>query len=380
MSDRRAALAYAAFESKNYEAAAEHVEAALKEGYQQPVQLRAFGAFIAYQRKDYAAAIKALEDTFEATQGQMGEMAIGMLIRLHLLAGDARRGWELLKECCRANRFNPPLYSLPSWDNEPGGKSLEGRRIVVWGAGQGDDMLYARFIPKLAEAGAIVFLNCRPRMVRLFRSLAGVADVLALDTEVAGVEYQIQVGELPALFEAHRSENIWPGAAYLRAEPRHLTATGKRVGLVWGADSRHWEAADRTAALAEMAPLAEVSGVQLFSLQFGPHAAQLLPAPAGMVVEDLASDDRDFADAAASIAAMDLVITIDTATANLAGALGKPVWVAVPFIPDWRWTAEGARTPWYPTARVYRQPSPGDWRSVFRAMAGDLATLASTTK
>jgi hypothetical protein len=365
MSDRSATLAYAAFESKDWQAAAEHAEAAFQGGYQPARQL---GALIAYKRRDYAAAIA----TFEASLESLGGDALATLIRLHLLAGDAQRGWQLLLDCCRANAFGPPLYSLPHWH----GESLEGHRVVAWGAGYGDDMLFARFLPKLAAAGAEVFLNCRPRLVRLFRTLPGVTEVLPLETEVTGADFHIHLAELPALFEAYRGD-VWPGKPYLHAEPLQLTTTGKRIGLVWGADSRHWEASDRTAALAEMAPLAKVPGVQLFSLQFGPHAAQLSPAPAGMVVEDLASKDRDFADTAATIAAMDLVITIDTAVANLAGALGAPVWVAVPFVPDWRWTREDSRTPWYPSARIYRQPAPGDWRSVFLAMAADLAALVS---
>lgn len=369
--ERRAALAYAAFEDKDYETAARHIEAALQEGYSQAVQLKAFGAFVSYQRRDYGAALKALEEVFEATQGQMGEAAGGLLIRLHLLAGDIKRGWDLVRLGCQMNFFGPPLYSLPRWGNGTGA-SLKGRRLVVYGAGYGDDILYTRFIPRLAEAGATVFLNCRPKLVRLLRTLKGVADVLPLETEVEGAEFQLHMAELPALFEAHRPENIWSGP-YLSAEPRSLETKAKRIGLVWGADSGHFEAQDRTASLAEMSPLAEVAGIELFSLQFGAHAAQLLPAPAGMAVRDFASDYRDFADAASAMTAMDLVITIDTAAANLAGALGKPVWVAVPAKPDWRWMKEGDSTPWYPSARVYRQPSPGDWRSVFRAMANDLA-------
>lgn len=372
MSERRAALAYAAFEGRDYAGAAAHVEAALREGYAQPTHLKTLGALIAYHRRDYASALGALEEVFEATQGQMGEVAGGMLIRLHLLAGDAKRGWDLVRLGCQLNLFGPPLYTLPRWGNEPGA-SPKGRRLVVYGAGYGDDILYARFIPKLAAAGATVFINCRPKLVRLFRTLEGVADVLPLEAEAEGAEFQLHLAELPALFEAYRPDNVWPGS-YLRAEPRHLDAKGRRVGLVWGADSRHWEAQERTTSLAEMSPLAEVPGVEFFSLQFGPHAAQLSPPPTGMAVRDFASDDRDFADAASAIAAMDLVITIDTAAANLAGALGKPVWVALPWNPDWRWTAESDRTPWYPSARVYRQSSPSDWRGVFRAMANDLAS------
>ena len=369
MSERSAALAYAAIESKDWEGAAEHVEAALRGGFAPALQLR---AFVEYKRRNYPAALKTLEETFEAAQGAVGEMGLAMLVRLHLLAGDAQRGWQLLLDCCRSNAFGPPLYPLPRWNGEP----LEGRRVVVWGAGYGDDVLFARYVQKLAETGAEVFINCRPRMVRLFGTLQGVREVLPFDREVRSADFQIHFAELPALFGAADGD-VWPGKPYLYAEPERINAEAKRVGLVWGTDSRHLEADERSAALAEMAPLASVPGVQLFSLQFGPHVAQLSPAPAGMEIVDLASTHRDFADTASAITAMDLVITIDTAVANLSGALGMPVWVAVPYVPDWRWTQEGERTPWYPSARVFRQPVRGDWRSVFSRMAGDLAEAVS---
>src|SRR5262249_16033091 len=192
MSDRRATLAYATFESKDWQAAAEHAEAAFQGGYRPAQQL---GAFIAYQRRDYAAAIAA----FEAAADGLGEGALATLIRLHLLAGDAQRGWQLLLDCCRSNAFGPPLYSLPRWRGEP----LEGRRIAPWGTSYGDDLLFARFLPKLADTGAVVFLHCRERLVRVFRTLRGVADVFPLETEVTDADFHLHLAELPALFEAY---------------------------------------------------------------------------------------------------------------------------------------------------------------------------------
>jgi hypothetical protein len=124
-----------------------------------------------------------------------------------------------------------------------------------------------------------------------------------------------------------------------------------------------------------MAPLAAVPGVRLFSLQFGSHAAEAAPAPAGMLIEDLTLGCRDFAGTAAAIASLDLVISIDTAAANLAGAMGAPVWVLLPFVSDFRWSADGMRPKWYPSAKPYRQSVRGDWRSVFVVMANDLAEL-----
>jgi hypothetical protein len=361
VSQRSAVLAQAAIDIRDWDSAAEHAEAALAAGYQ-PAQ--ALLAAIAYNRRDYATAIRILEGLPSA-----GGSEYALLIRLHLLAGDAARAWKLLHECCRANVFVPALYDLPRWLGEP----LAGRHIVAWGAGYGDDILFARFLGPLVAAGAIVTVNCRPALVRLFRSLSGVADVLPLDVPFRDAEFQVHFAELPGLLGISE-ESGWAGP-YLHAEPLRPPAGSLRVGLVWGTDAAHFEADIRSASLADMAPLAAVPDVCLFSLQFGSHAAQAAPAPAGMLIKDLTVGLHDFADSAAAIASLDLIVSIDTATANLAGAMGAPVWVALPFVSDFRWSAEGARPKWYPSARPYRQPARGDWKSVFVAMAEDLAKL-----
>ncbi|MGE0863603.1 MAG: tetratricopeptide repeat protein [Vicinamibacterales bacterium] len=367
MSDRLLALAYAAVEGRDYPAARRHIEAALAAGDRRPLELL---AVVHYLQSDFAGALARFEEA--RREGASTADGLGRLIRIHLLAGDPHAGWQMLRDCCTHNLFGPPLYSVPRWAGEP----LAGRRIAVWGAGYGDDILAARFVPQLADAGAIVYVNCRPALIPLLKTLRGVQDVLPLDVEAPGVELHANFAELGYYFGA-ADGRVWPqNGPYLHADPITLPAGGTRVGLVWAADSRHLEADDRTAALADMMPLAQVPGVQLFSLQVGRFAAQMSPAPAGMTIHDLSPGFPDFAEQASQILGLDLVITVDTAVANLAGALGARVWVAVPFIPDWRWGLTGDRTPWYPIARVYRQPSRGDWRSVFRAMARDLATLA----
>jgi hypothetical protein len=362
VSQRNAVLAQVAMDRKDWDSAAQHAEAALADGYE---PARPLLAVIAYNRRDYATAIRIIE----ALPGAGGS-EYALLIRLHLVAGDPSRAWKLLHECCRANLFVPPLYDLPRWSGEP----LAGRRVVVWGSGNGDDIMFARFVAPLVAAGAIVTVNCRPALVRLFRSLSGVADVLPLDEPARDAELQVQLAELPALLGI--SEADWQGP-YLHAEPLRLAKRGFRVGLVWGTDAAHFEADLRSASLADMSPLAAVPGVRLFSLQFGSHAAQAVPAPAGMLIEDLTVGCRDFAGTAAAIASLDLTISIDTATANLAGAMGAPVWVPLPFVSDFRWSADGTRPKWYPSAKPYRQTVRGDWRSVFAVMANDLAELTA---
>ena len=367
MSNRHAALAYAAFEDRNLDAAISHADAAYAAGFKPIQQL---GAIIAAQRGEYGNAIarlEAIEDHSEAS--------VALLIRLHLLAGDAKKGGQLLLDCCKANAFGPPLYPVPRWQ----GEALDGRRIVAWGGGLGDDILYARFLPMLAETYRTeITMQCRPGLVDLFRSLSGVSQVLPLETEVTECDFHVQTAELAAHFGIARAR-MWNGPYLHATAPMELSGDGLKVGIVWATSASHWEGGSRSTSLAEMAPLSSVPGVRLFSLQFGGPTAQLTPPPEGMEVEDLSDRIKGFANTAAAIAGLDLMITIDTAVANLAGAMGVPVWVAIPAMPDWRWGLQGTRTPWFPSATVYRQTRGRIWRDVFEAMASDLAKRARNT-
>jgi hypothetical protein len=360
---RDAVLAQAMLDSRDWNAARRYAESAMTAGYEPARELCIAAAYLS---RDFGRAMRLLEES----KGP-GAAEYALLIRLQLLAGDQQIGWKTLYDCCRAELFGPPLYDLPFWL----GESLEGRRIVAWGAGQGDEILFARFLPPLIARGAAVTVNCRSSMVRLLRSIGGVRQVLPLDVAANGAELQVRTAELPALLRIG-PQDIWSGP-YLHAPPLKIAGEGLRVGLVWGSDARHLEASDRTVSLADMAPLAAVPNLQLFSLQLGRHGVQAVRPPSGMKIVDLVRGIGDFADTAAAVAALDLVISIDTAVSNLAGALGARLWVAVPFVPDWRWGRDGDRTPWYPTATVYRQPEPGDWTTVFEAMAADLAPLAN---
>ena len=360
---RDAVLAQAMLDSRDWNAARRYAESALAAGYEPARELCIAAAYLG---RDLGRAILLLEGSNEP-----GAAEYALLIRLQLLAGDQEIGWKTLYDCCRAELFGPPLYDLPFWIGEP----LQGRHIVVWGAGQGDEILFARFLRSLIARGAVVTVNCRSSMVRLLRSISGVREVLPLDVATKSAELQVRTAELPALLGIGPQE-IWSGP-YLHAPPLNIAGEGLRVGLVWGSDARHLEASDRTVSLADMAPLAAIPDLQLFSLQLGRHGVQAVRPPSGMKIVDLVRGIGDFADTAAAVAALDLVISIDTAVSNLAGAMGARVWVAVPFVPDWRWGHDGDSTPWYPTATIYRQPRTGDWTSVFEAMAADLAAPAN---
>ncbi len=158
---------------------------------------------------------------------------------------------------------------------------------------------------------------------------------------------------------------------------------GLWVGICWSGDPRHQRQSAnivdrrRSTSLASWAPLAAVRGISLVSLQKGPGAEQLAQPPAGLTVHDWTSEVEDFADTAALVEALDLVITVDTAVAHLAGALGKPVWVLNRFDACWRWLVGRSDSPWYPTATLFRQPRAGDWDAVFAQVAAALREIAA---
>jgi len=147
------------------------------------------------------------------------------------------------------------------------------------------------------------------------------------------------------------------------------------VGLAWAGSPQHMNDSNRSLALSTLAPLGAVSGATYVVLQKGPAAAQAATPPAGMKLVELGAELGDFADTAAVIANLDLVIAVDTAVAHLAGALGKPVWLLLPFAGEWRWLEGRADSPWYPTMRLFRQPQPGAWAEVLEGVVRELGVM-----
>lgn len=362
MTERFLVLARAALEEQDWTQARRHATAAVAAGFSAGHEIAAMAA---WKQGDYGSAVAA----FEAMDGQT-PLSIAHLARLYLLTGNEGPAWRLVWDACRAGAFGESLYDLPRWD----GGEIAGKHLAVWGTGCGDDMLFARFVPALAERGARVSVNCRQSLVRLFRSLHGVHQVLPVDQPAEGADLHVHLAELPGLLGI-TAEATWHGKPYLSAQaPTPCDGDGFDVGLVWAADSRHMEAQERSSLLARMRPLARVPGVRLHSLQMGTPRQQLYPAPQGLEsIVDRAPEIGDFADTANLIAGLDLVVSIDTSVSNLAGAMGAPVWAALPYVPDWRWGRDGPRTHWYPSARVFRQAAPGDWDGVFQEMADALA-------
>jgi ADP-heptose:LPS heptosyltransferase len=152
------------------------------------------------------------------------------------------------------------------------------------------------------------------------------------------------------------------------------------MGLCWAGNPRHKADRQRSMPLEILAPLAEIHGAAFFSLQFGPAAAQIASLQSRFPVVDASSRNQSLAETAALMATLDLVLTVDTAIAHLAGAMGLPVWIVLPHLADWRWLEDRRDSPWYPTARLFRQPASGDWVSLIAEVRGALSTLIERSR
>jgi tetratricopeptide (TPR) repeat protein len=298
-----------------------------------------------------------------------------------LLLGDYERGWQkyewrwqtLLQESRRP--FSQPLWL--------GREEIAGRTILLHAEqGFGDTIQFCRYAQHVASLGATVLLEAQPSLVSLLGTLAGPTRVLARGESLPDFDFHTPLLSLPLACMTTLDTTIPAQSSYLTVPADKLeswhsevgTSEGLRVGLVWSGSIEHTNDLNRSIPLADLAPLLEIQQITFISLQkeVRDHDQALL---AQSSIVDYGERLHDFADTAALIATLDLVITVDTSVAHLAGALGKPVWILLPHIPDWRWLLERTDSPWYPTARLYRQPTAADWQSVVRNVAGDVRRL-----
>jgi hypothetical protein len=268
-----------------------------------------------------------------------------------------------------------PPSQAPLWDGSP----LEGRTILVRvEQGLGDTLQFIRYLPLVQRRGGRVILVCQPALVGLLTGSRGlgIERLLAQGDPLPEYDLHVSLLSLPGLLGT-TLENVPADVPYLEAEPQPVEAwrqrlgsyRGFKIGIVWQGNPDHRMDRFRSTRLAQFAPLARVPGVHLFSLQKGPGAEQLAALTDRFPVTDLGSGLDDFRDTAAVLKNLDLVVSVDTSVAHLAGALGIPVWVALHFPAEWRWLTGREDSPWYPTMRLFRQTSPGQWEDVFRRIA-----------
>ena len=265
----------------------------------------------------------------------------------------------------------------PRWN----GEALPGRTILLYAEqGLGDTLQFVRYAPMVAARGGRVILEVQPALCRLLSTLENIEKIIPQGHIYPGVDTHCPLLSLPAVFQTTLatipapSPYLQPEAQLARAWSRRIVSTFPRIGLVWAGEPRHRRDRQRSISLDMLAPLSS-EGISFFSLQKGPAAEQLKSLPPTFRVEDLGADCSDMSDTAAAIMALDLVISVDTGVAHLAAALGKPVWLLLPFIPDWRWLLQRDDSPWYPTMRLFRQPSPGAWDPAIQRVARELRTF-----
>ncbi|HXJ02836.1 MAG TPA: tetratricopeptide repeat-containing glycosyltransferase family protein, partial [Micropepsaceae bacterium] len=278
----------------------------------------------------------------------------------------------------------PPKIDAPVWQ----GEDLTGRRIVVYAEqGMGDVIQFTRYLPLLVRRGAAVTFFSPAGLVRLLRPLDAAIEIISTIDGSEAFDFQCALMSLPHRFGTELS-SIPDRIPYLAAEDDLIARWkpligehGFKIGIAWQGNPKGKIDQGRSIPLSEYVPLSGVPGVRLISLQKTHGLDQLATLPQGTV--ETLGDDFDtgpdaFVDTAAVIAHLDLIITSDTSIAHLAGALGRPTWVALKHVPDWRWLLGREDSPWYPTMRLFRQQTDGDWKLVFAKIAQELGLLAGT--
>jgi Flp pilus assembly protein TadD len=334
------------------------------------------------ERQQPAEAIAAYQRALELKPEFVeAQVALGSTL---LLAGDFARGWPAYEARWKAAGRSPNRgFAQPIWD----GSDLMGKSILLHAEqGLGDTVQFIRYVSAVRARGAgAVHVLCPRELRRLLAGQAGIDRVSSDESALPPFEIHCPLLSLPRILGT-TLETIPAQIPYLSAESAQLEswrgrlsmlARARNVGLVWAGSAAHVNDRNRSMQLADLSPLAK-SESRFFSLQKGEPAIQArVPVP-GMALVDWTDELDDLAQTAALISNLDLVISVDTAVAHLAGALGKPTWLMLPAAPDWRWMWGRTDSPWYPTMKLFRQPARGDWNTVIQRIVGELQAISAT--
>jgi len=288
-----------------------------------------------------------------------------------LLAGKLPEGWvENEWRWQTPEMKNLRRYVDRAWQGQP----LSGTTLLIHvEQGAGDALQFLRYVNLAADQAAKVVVECTPPLLPLVKTMPKVSHVFLRGEEPPQWDYHLPLLSAPLLFGT-RLDNIPAEVPYFfvpamnHPKPR---ASLPNVGFVWAGNPAHANDLNRSIPYESACNFSGSGVANFFSLQKG--RAEKLPEP----VYDLSAELDNYYDTARVIAGLDLIVSVDTSVAHLAGALGKPAWLLLPFAPDWRWLLQRNDSPWYPTMRIYRQPKPGDWASVLTQVQGDLAAYAT---
>jgi Tfp pilus assembly protein PilF len=323
-------------------------------------------------RKNFETAVRLAPDHAEAHW----ELATTCLA-----LGDFERGWPEYEWRWRQPDFTAQRLSLsqPRWDGRP----LDGQRILLYAEqGYGDAIQFARYASLVAARGGTVLLGCSAPLQGLLATVPGVAEVVTQFARLPPFAVQAPLMSLPGIFQTTLA-TVPAQVPYLILPPTvapnaATDAARPRVGIVWAGRPTHRNDRFRSVSLAVISRLLGQVDCDWFSLQAGPPSAELAELVAAGKIANWGAGFNDFLDAARAVASLDLVVTVDTAVAHLAGAMGKPVWLLLPYEAEWRWLIARPDSPWYPTMRLFRQRQPGDWSEVIERVIAALGQLKRT--
>jgi tetratricopeptide (TPR) repeat protein len=307
-----------------------------------------------------------------------------------LLLGNFKQGWkefewrwktkEYLKNSCfhRPVNFTQPILNR---------LDITGHTVLIYAEqGLGDEIQFIRYAPLVAQHGTKVIIECHKEISTLLRTIEGVEQFIVQGEPLPHFDIQCPILTLPLVFNT-TPENIPVNIPYISVNSiliqkwkdkiQHDNSKLK-VGIVWHGNPKHKNDRNRSMPFAHFSPFAKFTDITFYSLQKGKASEQARNFSMGMKFIDLTEEINDFSDTAALIENLDLTMSVDTSVVHLAGALGKPIWTLLPFAPDWRWMLNREDSPWYPTMRLFRQPSPGDWNSVIKKVSEELQELVSS--
>lgn len=320
----------------------------------------------------FEPAINELQKALEIAPND-GDIHFNLSLAL-LSSGRMQDGWR--EHEWRFSKANPVALrhaGIPRWQGEP----LSGKRILIHSEqGYGDSLQFIRYASLLADLGAKVFVEGQDNKISpLLATVQGVSTVLSRGETVPAVDFQVPMMSLPLPLGSLG----WPplSAPYLNPpdwktklwRERLSALPGLKVGLAWAGRPEHDNDANRSIPESLLSPLGSIAGVSFVSLQFGSGKIENIP----FCLHDPSAGIEDFCDSAALVSQLDLVITVDSANAHLAGGLGIPFLLLLPWNPDWRWMRDRTDSIWYPTARIYRQKQPGQWEAVIEEIVSDLS-------
>jgi tetratricopeptide (TPR) repeat protein len=294
-----------------------------------------------------------------------------------LLLGNLKDGLKLYEWRWKLGNHGPRSFSQPEWT----GRDIDQLTILLHAEqGFGDTIQFVRYVPLVAESGAKVVVECQKELAPLLQNVEGVQQIIVYGEKLPQFDVHCSILSLPLIFDT-TLDSIPARIPYIRADSRsvknwegklRLHGAGYRIGLAWSGRAGKRIESERSCPLRILSPLAELKNTTFYSLQKGRASLKSGLDFSGMNIIDYTDDMKDFADTAAFIMNLDLVISVDTAVAHLAGALGKPVLTLLPFLPDWRWLLDRDDSPWYPTMKLFRQSSAGNWDSVIAEVSGYL--------